>query len=171
MFDGATGNYNESDRPNATDLYGKSKELGEVIADRCVTLRTSIIGRELGTSHSLVEWFLKNEGKRVNGFTKAFYSGFPTVILAYIIRDLIFNFPELDGLYHVSSDPIDKYELLRLLRKYYVSNIEIEPSDDVRIDRTLDSARFRSMTGFSPSSWEEMVEKMASDPTPYGKWK
>ncbi len=171
VFDGAAGNYNESDRPNATDLYGKSKELGEVIADRCVTLRTSIIGRELGTSHSLVEWFLKNEGKRVNGFTKAFYSGFPTVILAYIIRDLIFNFPELDGLYHVSSDPIDKYELLRLLRKYYVSNIEIEPSDDVRIDRTLDSARFRSMTGFSPSSWEEMVEKMASDPTPYGKWK
>ena len=170
VFDGVKGNYSEADAPNATDLYGKSKELGEVTNGCCITLRTSIIGRELGTSHSLVEWFLGSEGKQVKGFTKAIYSGFPTIVLADIINDLVFSFPDMAGLYHVSSDPINKYELLGLLQRCYGSDIEIEPSDELHIDRSLNSARFRQATGFRPESWESMVEKMASDATPYGKW-
>jgi len=171
VFDGQKGNYIEEDVPNAVDLYGKSKHLGEVVSNNCLTMRTSIIGRELQTSHSLVEWFLRNDGSRVNGFINAIYSGFPTLVLADIISDLIFNRPELNGLYHVSSEPIDKYNLLQLLKRHYKVNIAIERFDDFKIDRSLDSTRFRSATGFAPASWDEMINRLANDPTPYDKWR
>jgi dTDP-4-dehydrorhamnose reductase len=171
VFDGKQGNYTERDRPNATDLYGKSKELGEVVDVRALTLRTSIIGRELAGSKGLLEWFLSNRGKTVNGFQKAIYSGFPTIELADIIKNLVFEFPDLNGLYHVSSDPINKYDLLKLISRHYGLNITIEPSDELQIDRSLDSTRFRDATGFVPKTWEEMIERMAADPTPYDNWK
>jgi len=132
-----------------------------------LTLRTSIIGRELGTRHSLVEWFLSNRGKAVKGFTNAIYSGFPTIIFAEIVANLIKNHAELRGLYHVSSDAINKYDLLLLLRKYYGVEIEVERFDEFKIDRSLDSTKFREVTKFKPRSWEEMIAIMASDPTPY----
>ena len=171
VFDGRRGDYSETDVPNATDLYGKSKNLGEVLSDHCLTLRTSIIGRELQTSHSLVEWFLSNKGKSVKGFANAVYSGFPTIVLADIIRNLIFDHRELSGLFHVSSNSIDKYELLKLLNAAYGSNIEIERDEDFKIDRSLDSTLFRSATGFVPASWDAMIEQMANDPTPYEIWR
>jgi len=171
VFDGRKGAYTESDTPNATDLYGKSKNLGEVVDGRALTLRTSIVGRELAGSQGLVEWFLSNKGNAVNGFQKAIYSGFPTTELADIIKNLVFEFPDLNGLYHVSSDPINKYDLLKLINKYFGSNITVEPSDELQIDRSLDSTRFRDATGFVPKTWEEMIEQMAADPTSYDKWK
>ena len=167
VFDGTRGMTTEADHPNATDLYGKSKHLGEVLEGNALTLRTSIIGRELGTRHSLVEWFLSNRGKTVKGFTNAIYSGFPTIIFAEIVANLIKNHAELRGLHHVSSDAINKYDLLLLLRKYYGVEIDIERSDDFKIDRSLDSTKFREATNFNPRSWEEMIAIMASDPTPY----
>ena len=118
-----------------------------------------------------MEWFLSNTGETVNGFQTAIYSGFPTVELADIIRHLAFDHPVLNGLYHVSSDPINKYDLLKLIKKYYGSNIKIEPSDELQIDRSLDGTRFRAATGFVPKTWDEMIERMAADPTPYDKWK
>ena len=171
VFDGIKGNFSESELPNATDLYGKSKNLGEVASENSITLRTSIIGRELRTSHSLVEWFLANKGKSVKGFANAIYSGFPTIVLADIIRSLIFEHPKLNGLYHVASDPINKYDLLKLLNKAYGANIEIERDEDFKIDRSLDSTKFRNLTGFIPASWEVMIEQMANDPTPYELWR
>lgn len=171
VFDGIKGNYAESDLPNATDLYGKSKNLGEVVSENSVTLRTSIIGRELMTSHSLVEWFLANKGKSVKGFANAIYSGFPTIVFADIIKNLIFEHPKLSGLYHVSSDPINKYNLLKLLNKQLGANIEIERDEDFKIDRSLDSTKFRNLTGYKPASWEVMIEQMANDPTPYELWR
>lgn len=171
VFDGAKGNYREDDSSNATDVYGKSKNLGEVTGAHCLTLRTSIIGRELGTAHSLVEWFLSNRGQRVKGFVNAIYSGFPTIVLADIIADLIENRPDLSGLYHVSADPINKDELLRLINRAYRAEVEIEPFADFRIDRSLDSTRFRRETGFAPASWPAMIERMADDPTPYDAWR
>ena len=171
VFDGARGKYSESDTPNAVDLYGKSKHLGEVTGENCLTLRTSIIGRELNTGHSLIEWFLSNEGNTVKGYSRAIYSGFPTVVLADLIRSLIFDFPELSGLYHVSSDPINKYDLLMLVKKHFGVNVEIVPDPEFEIDRSLDSSTFRARTGFVPESWDRMIEDMASDPTPYNKWK
>lgn len=171
VFDGARGMYSEQDQPNATDLYGKSKHLGEVDSGNALTLRTSIIGRELMTSHGLVEWALGERGKTVKGYVNAIFSGFPTIVLADIISDLIRNHGELSGLYHLSSEPINKFELLNLIKRSYGVDLEIEPFDDFRIDRSLDSTRFREATGFVPATWPEMIEKMASDPTPYETWR
>lgn len=163
VFNGKKGKYTENDISDAEDLYGKSKNLGEVSEGDCLTIRTSIIGRELNTSHSLLEWFLSNEGKVVKGYTKAIFSGFPTIILAEIIADIIENYASLKGLYHVSSDPISKFDLLKLIKDAYGSRIEIEPFDDFEIDRSLDSTKFREATGFIPATWEKMINLMAAD--------
>lgn len=171
VFSGEKGNYTEEDAPDAYDLYGKSKNLGEINGENCLTLRTSIIGRELGTAHSLVDWFLSNRGQTVKGFVNAIYSGFPTVVFADIIASLITDHPKISGLYHLSSEPINKFDLLQLVKEYFRVDIGIERFEDFRIDRSLDSVKFRNKTGFYPPSWEKMIERMAADPTPYSKWK
>lgn len=171
VFDGVKGNYTETDIPNATDLYGKSKALGELTGDNCLTLRTSIIGRELGTSHSLVDWFLSNRGGSVKGFTKAIYSGFPTVVFADIIGDLVATRPELSGLYQVASEPINKFDLLKLVNDAYDAKIEIVPETDFTIDRSLNAAKFNELTGFRPDPWPELIAKMAADETDYDSFK
>ncbi len=167
VFDGAKGNYKEEDISNASDLYGRSKSLGEVNNQRCLTIRTSIIGRELFTKNSLVEWFLSNEEVRIKGFVNAIYSGFPTIILAEIISELLRHQNFLEGLYHVSSEPINKYELLKLLKKAFQIKVEIEPFEEFKIDRSLNSDKFRKQTNFAPLSWEEMITIMANDKFPY----
>lgn len=171
VFDGVKGHYTESDIPNATDLYGKSKALGELTDENCLTLRTSIIGRELGTSHSLVDWFLSNRGGSVKGFTRAIYSGFPTIVFADIIGDLVANRPELSGLYQVASQPINKFELLKLVNSAYDANVEIVPENDFAIDRSLDAAKFNELIGFKPAPWPELVARMAADETDYDAFK
>lgn len=169
VFRGDTGNYREDDISDAVDLYGKSKNLGEVTAENCLTLRTSIIGRELSSRHSLVEWFLSNRGKKVRGFVNAVYSGFPTIVFAGLIADLIVSQPNLQGLYHLSSNPINKYDLLKLINEKYQTEIEIEPDEEFKIDRSLDSTKFRTETGFISPDWEQMIEMMVNDPTHYGE--
>ena len=167
VFKGDRGGYTETDVADAMDLYGQSKHWGEVTDGNCITLRTSIIGHELTTSHSLIDWFFSNRGGKVKGFRNAIYSGFPTITLAGIVSDLIEIHTGLRGLYHLSSEPIDKYSLLEMVRVRAGLNIEIEPGDDFVIDRSLNSDRFRAATGFQPKSWEEMVNEMISDPTEY----
>lgn len=171
VFNGRRGMYTEDDVSDAEDVYGKSKNLGEVSQPNCLTIRTSIIGREISTAHSFVEWFLSNRGGRVKGFTKAIYSGFPTIVFAELLVDVIKNHQGLSGLYHISSDPINKFDLLCLLRNAYGIKIEIEPSDELCIDRSLDSQKFRKAAGFTPMKWQDMVAVMASDPTPYEEWR
>nr|MDQ3041706.1 NAD(P)-dependent oxidoreductase [Acidobacteriota bacterium] len=141
--------------------------LGEVLTDNCLTIRTSIIGRELNTAHGLIEWFLSNEGKSVKGFNRAVFSGFPTVVFADILADLIVNHSGLHGLFHISSEPINKLDLLRLVKDAYQADIEINPSDEFVIDRSLDSTKFREATGFRSLDWEEMIRRMAADDVPY----
>lgn len=167
VFNGNKGNYTEEDISNAEDVYGKSKNLGEVIGENCLTIRTSIIGREIGTSHSLVDWFLSNDGKTVKGFTKAIYSGFPTIVLADILANLIENYPNLSGLYQISSNPIDKFSLLQIIREAYNANILIEKDTNFEIDRSLNCDKFKNATNFSPKSWEEMIRLMAEDSQKY----
>jgi len=169
VFDGSKGNENEDAVPDALDLYGQSKHLGEVTSDDCLTIRTSIIGRELSGAHSLVEWFLSNRGKTVKGFVNAIYTGFPTVVFADIIASLITEHVGLTGLYHVSSEPIDKYTLLTLINDKFGTGVTVEPDEEFSIDRSLDSTRFRETTGFVPENWTLMIERMANDPTDYEK--
>ena len=169
VFSGEKGNYTEDDRPDALDLYGMSKNLGEVRADGCLTIRTSIIGRELLTRHSLVEWLLGHAGSAVKGYTEAIFSGFTTLELAEILAKVIGDHPAMSGVYHVSSDPITKFDLLQMIKSAFGVEVAVEPSDVVKIDRSLDSQRFREATGIRPPSLQEMVERMATDPTPYEK--
>ena len=171
VFEGTKGNYREDDPADALDLYGRSKNIGEVAGDKCLTIRTSIIGRELQSNHSLVEWFLSNRGKHVNGFVNAIYSGFPTVVFADIILDLLRREAPLNGLYHVSSDPINKFELLELVNREFNAGVQIKPFEDFSIDRSLDSSRFRAATGFVPPKWPEMIKRLAADTTPYDLWR
>lgn len=162
VFNGMKGNYTEQDPSDAQDLYGRSKFLGEVSYPHCVTMRTSIIGHELKGKLGLIEWFLAQEGS-INGFTKAIYSGFTTIELARIIRKVVLPNKELSGVYHVSSEPISKYDLLNLVAAKYGKTINIKPFDDFIQDRSLNSTYFRQVTGYIPPSWEEMIDEMHKD--------
>lgn len=159
VFSGSNGGYIEGDFPDANDLYGRSKFLGEVDYSGCITLRTSIIGRELNSANSLIDWFLSQSGI-VKGYTNAIFSGLPTNEMANVIRDYVIPNQELSGLYHVSVDPISKYELLQLVKSVYGKTIEIVQDDTVRIDRSLNSEKFRKDTGYKPKPWEKLIEEM-----------
>lgn len=160
VFSGDKGHYVESDAADATDLYGRSKHLGEVTdAQHAVTLRTSIIGHELDSRRALVDWFLSQNG-RVRGYSKAIFSGLPTVELARVIRDVVLPRPELHGLYHVSAQPIAKDALLRLIATTYGKQIDIEADDSVVIDRSLNSERFMAATGYLAGDWRSLIGLM-----------
>lgn len=159
VFSGTHGNYSESDVPDAHDLYGRSKLLGEVDYPNAITLRTSIIGHELGGNRSLIDWFLSQSGD-VQGYKNAVFSGLPTVEIARIIRDYVIPNPDLHGLYHLSADAINKFDLLSLVSKVYGKSINIVANEEVVIDRSLNSNRFRSATGFKPELWAELVRRM-----------
>lgn len=162
VFDGKQGNYQEADLPTATDLYGKSKCLGEVNYGRHLTLRTSIIGHELDSAVSLVDWFLSQRGA-VNGFSKAVFSGLPTCYIAKLLADFILNKPDLCGLYHLSVEPIDKHSLISLVAEIYGKDIEISESTELVIDRSLDSSRLRQTLNLTVPSWRELIEYMHND--------
>lgn len=168
VFSGRTGMYTEASKPDPEDLYGRTKLLGEVsAAPNCLTIRTSIIGREISSASGLVEWFLSRRGESVRGYKYALYSGLTTNAMAQVIADVIEHHVDLSGLYQVSSDPIGKYDLLHLLNEAYQTETAIEAETQFRLDRTLDSTRFRKATGFRPKTWAQMIGDMAADPTPY----
>lgn len=162
VFDGKTGSYLESDNSNATDLYGKSKFLGEVDYPHAITIRTSIIGHELYSKISLVDWFLSQKAS-VSGYTNAVFTGFTTYELANIIQIYVLPNPKLSGLHHVSADKISKHDLLKLIAQIYKKETDIVPNSDIHIDRSLNSDRFRNITGFKPIPWREMIRDMHSE--------
>lgn len=159
VFSGVKGNYRESDLPDASDLYGRSKLMGEVDYPNAITLRTSLIGHELNGNRSLVNWFLSQSGS-IKGFCKAIFSGLPTIEIARVIHEFVLPNPELHGLYHLSANPISKFDLLCLILKVYGKEIEIISDDLLIVDRSLNSSRFRKATGFSPKPWPELIQTM-----------
>ena len=167
VFSGRRGNYVESDVPDPVDLYGRSKLLGEVAAPNALTLRTSIIGRELRGHLGLIDWFLSQRGGRINGYVRALYSGLTTVAMADLIARLIRDNPKLEGVWQVSGEPISKFDLLQIVKRVYKLNIDIAPDETFVCDRRLDSTRFREHTGWLPHSWEEMVVAMHLDEGTY----
>lgn len=161
VFAGDKGRYRESDRSDANDLYGRSKFLGEVAYPHTVTLRTSIIGHELQSAHGLVGWFLSQQ-ESCNGFTKAIFSGLPTVALAQVVRDVVIPHADLSGVYHVAAQPISKYDLLKLIADVYGKTIKIVPSDKLVINRSLNAEHFKDATGYVVPSWPELIKLMYS---------
>jgi len=162
VFSGEKGGYREEDRPDAGDLYGRSKLLGEVAGEGALTLRTSMIGRGLYRKSSLVDWLLAQKG-RVQGYRKAVFSGLTTRELARVTAMLVEKHALASGLYHLSASPIDKCELLTELRARLGLKVEIVPVDEPRIDRSLDSTRFRRVFDYAPPSWEQMLDELAQD--------
>jgi dTDP-4-dehydrorhamnose reductase len=163
VFSGNRGQYREDDTPDPVDIYGHSKLLGEVSQPGVITLRTSIIGRSLSRNSSLIDWFLSQKG-RIKGYRNAIFSGFTTMELSRVIAMLLESHPPLaGGLYHLSSTAISKHDLLVRLRDKLERKIEIVPDDSVRIDRSLDSTRFREAFNYSPPSWDVMLEELARD--------
>jgi len=169
VFSGKRGSYAESDPSDAEDLYGKSKFLGEVAGEGCLTLRTSMIGRELAGSQGLLEWFLSQQGKSVRGFRHAIFSGFTTQALAEIIAWIIEEHAELQGVWHVAAEPISKFDLLTLIKDTAGLKVEIEADDTFSCDRSLNAERFRQATGFVPPSWSDMISRLFQDTTPYSE--
>ena len=159
VFAGTKGGYTEDDQSDAYDLYGRSKYLGELHEPHTITVRTSIIGHELASARSLIGWFLGQAGS-VKGFTRAIFSGLPTVEIAKIVRDCILPNKVISGVWHVSADPIAKFDLLQLVAEIYGKQIEIIADDSLVIDRTLDSTRFRLETGYVPPNWPELIRMM-----------
>jgi len=163
IFDGKLGNYTEESLPSAEDLYGRTKFLGEVCGSNCLTLRTSFIGRELSAFTELLEWFIAQNNKTVQGFTNALYTGVSTLFLSNIVADLIEKHKNLSGLYHLSGESISKYDLLCLARDAFNLNIEVIPDDSFVCHRTLLGDRFRKVTGITVPSWQDMMSQLALD--------
>jgi dTDP-4-dehydrorhamnose reductase len=162
VFSGKRGQYREDDTPDPVDIYGHSKLLGEVTQPGVITLRTSIIGRSLYRNASLIDWFL-HQKDGIKGYRNAIFSGFTTKELARVIQMLLERHGGASGLYHLSSSAISKYDLLVGLRDRLARRIEIVADDSVRIDRSLDSSRFRAEFSYNPPSWESMLDELAQD--------
>jgi dTDP-4-dehydrorhamnose reductase len=164
VYSGSRGMYTEDDVPDAFDLYGRSKLLGEVTdCGNAVTLRTSIIGWQIQAPTGLVGWFAAHRDEPLKGYTRAVFSGLTTRALTEVVRDVVLPDPSLSGLWHVSVAPIDKHTLLTSLAGYLGWAIGITPVDEPVIDRSLDSSRFRARTGWTPPSWDEMLHMLADE--------
>ena len=159
VFSGERGGYVEDDFPDARDVYGKSKAIGEVHYPNTITLRTSTIGHELESKYGLLDWFLAQEGQ-CKGYTRAVFSGLPTVVFAQVVRDVVIPHTELSGLYHVAAKPIAKFDLLMMIADVYGKTIDVVPDDGLTIDRSLNAARFRSATGYVAPEWRELINVM-----------
>jgi len=170
VFSGRRGSYTEADTPDAEDLYGRSKLLGEVEGPGTLTFRTCIVGRELASQHGLLEWFLSQRGRRVRGYSHALFNGFATPALASILADIAYQHPSLEGLWHLSGQAISKLELLRLANRIYGVGAEIEADGELRCDRTLDSSRLRARIAYAAEPWDVTLEALRADPLPYDAW-
>lgn len=159
VFSGQEGGYVEDDFADAPDVYGQSKVLGELHYPHTITLRTSTIGHELQSQFGLLDWFLSQKDE-CKGYTRAVFSGLPTVVFAQLIRDVVIPDTKLFGLYHVAADPINKFDLLKMIADVYGKDIDIVPDDKFVIDRSLDATRFQLATGYEAPQWSELIKVM-----------
>ncbi|MDQ8164716.1 MAG: SDR family oxidoreductase [Gemmatimonadota bacterium] len=162
VYSGKQGNYTEDVPPDADDVYGRTKALGELEYPNTITLRTSTIGHELRSHLGLLEWFLAQQD-RCRGFRCAVFSGLPSVTLAQIVRDLVIPNQKLSGLFHVAGPSISKYELLMNIAEIYKKSIEVVAEDAPVIDRSLNADRFFDATGYRPPDWRTLIGAMHRD--------
>ena len=162
VFNGSTGNYTENSLTTAEDVYGRTKALGEINYSHTLTIRSSFIGQELFGKTELLDWFLNQEGKRINGFTNTLYSGVSTNFMTYVVKTIILNAPELSGLYQLAPDkPISKYELLCIAKRAFDVNIEIIPENKHVHTPTLNGSKLKDNIKINVPSWKEMMKDLA----------
>jgi dTDP-4-dehydrorhamnose reductase len=163
VFEGTPGVKYVTDTPTATDVYGLSKLLGEVQEGPALTLRTSVVGRQLFGTESLFEWAISQRGNIVDGFKHAIYTGLTTLELSHVVKRIVEEQPDLVGLFQVASKPISKYELLAKLNVMLNLGLTIEPNTDFYCDRTLDGSEFSGLTNIEIPSWDNMLTKFSAD--------
>jgi dTDP-4-dehydrorhamnose reductase len=161
VYSGSKGSYTELDELDATDVYGMSKNGGEMEA--CMVLRTSIIGEEQGQSRSLLEWARSNAGKAVNGFTNHKWNGVTTVYLAEIIETIERTGAYRHGIFHVHSpNTLNKFELLSQVNEVYGLDLKITPVEaKERIDRDLASIHPLSRAVSTKTIKEQLADMRA----------
>jgi dTDP-4-dehydrorhamnose reductase len=160
VFDGRKGSYVEEDLTNATDLYGRSKALGEVFEHQhTLTIRTSIIGHELASRLGLLEWALSQDDP-IAGYESVLFSGLSTVELSRLIIEEIVQPKVRAGLFHVAGPKISKADLLKEIYLCYGKGNDINRVGSPNLDRSLNSDRWTEITGYTPPSWRLMLEHM-----------
>ncbi len=163
VFSGDKGNYNDLDLPDAKDNYGKSKGEGEINSNSTLTIRSSMIGREIYNKTELLEWVISNKNKKIKGFDNAIYSGVTTLWMSNTVNEIIKNNPDLFGIFNISSSPISKYDLITKINTYFNLNIEIERDSSYYSNKSLNSNRFFSETNFKKPNWDEMLNNLYLD--------
>lgn len=157
VFSGKKGNYTEEDFRDADDVYGRSKALGELINERDLTIRTSIIGPELKEDgEGLFHWFMHQSGQ-INGFKNVIWGGVTTLELAKAIDHSMDS--QLTGLVQLSNGiGISKYDLLNLFKSIWKkSDVEIVPFESITINKSIaKSTRFN----FHVSCYQEMLVEL-----------
>ena len=149
--------------PSAFDHYGQSKYLGEAGRGNSLTMRLSIVGRELENKTELVEWIFAQAGKPAKGFAGVKYSGITTECVVREVIRVLEKFPELSGVYHVSSETITKYEIMQKLNAKFNLNIQIEKNNEHISDKSLDCALYQKATGFIKPNWDQMIDDLFAD--------
>ena len=163
VFSGDKGNYNDLDLPDAKDDYGKSKGEGEINSKSTLTIRSSMIGREIYNKTELLEWVISNKNKKIKGFDNAIYSGVTTLWMSNTVNEIIKNYPDLYGIYNISSPPISKYDLIAKINIYFKLNIKLERDSSYYSNKSLNSDRFFSGTNFTKPNWDEMLNDLYLD--------
>jgi len=171
VFSGREGFYNEEAPQDPVDIYGRTKLLGEVTRPPHLTLRTSFIGRQLRDNTSLLEWFLSQKNGHIKGFKYAIYSGLTSYALCQVIKQILERHFDLAGLYHVTSEPINKYELLTRLNQMMQLNIQIDCDTEFHCDRSLDGKKFAEATQIAIPSWETMLTQFVAEAPQYEIWR
>lgn len=141
VFSGKKGDYTEDDLPDGTSVYSQTKRWGEVIDNKHLTIRTSIIGPELKEDGiGLFLWFMKQSGE-IKGYEKVLWNGVTTLELAKATEEMIKH--SVTGLYHLGSDiKISKYSLLKLIQEVFKKDdVRIIPDDNIVLDRTIKNTR------------------------------
>ena len=170
VFSGGSGSYTEESVPDANDVYGKTKALGEISGPKSLTLRGSMIGREIENKTELLEWFLKNKSNVVKGFSEVIYSGITTLQMALFVKQIIAQFPNLSGIYNVASIPISKYDLLNLFNEHFKNGSTIIQEKGYKSKKDLIANKFYSETGFKVPEWKDLVIDLQRDSEKYCKY-
>ena len=153
----------QADHPDAADLYGRTKFMGEVDYGTALTIRTSIVGRQISGQESFFEWVLSQSGKVANGYVNALYTGLTTFALSNVISEILSNHFSLSGLWQVASEPISKYELMKKLNSELSLDIDIRKETEFQCDRRLNGSPFTKETRIDIPTWDEMIGQFSND--------
>ena len=169
VYSGKSGMYTESDNPDAIDLYGKSKAIGEINNTKALTIRTSLIGREVYNHTELFEWLYKNKSGKVYGYENVYYSGLTTIRMSKILEKIINYYPDLQGVFNISSKPITKYSLLKLINRHFKFEIQVKKDLKIKSNKVLISKKITEITDIEIPAWEDLIEEFREDCVKYSE--